>query len=106
MPDVSFAGFSPAKFRFSNCYFKKITNGFIENTELFKRFQQEVEQGEKRRREIEAKLEQQNKSTLENIKIAHSFSGTTQDIEEVADSEIKKTEKKSDKINFIMSESI
>ena len=31
---INFAGFAPAKFNFSDFYFKKITDGYIENTEL------------------------------------------------------------------------
>ena len=53
---INFAGFAPAKFNFSDFYFKKITDGYIENTELYALFKKELEEGEKRRKEIEAQI--------------------------------------------------
>jgi len=53
---INFSGFKPAKFRFKDCSFKKIAPSYIENTHLLEMFRHELEIGEQRRREIEAKL--------------------------------------------------
>lgn len=53
---ISFAGFKPAKFKFSDCNFKNIQPSYVENSELLELFKKELETGEKRRKEIEAKL--------------------------------------------------
>lgn len=57
---IKFAGFEPAKFKFDNCYFKKIAESYEENTELLNLFKKELEEGEIRRREIEMKLLDKN----------------------------------------------
>ena len=53
---INFAGFKPAKFKFANYKFDKIAPGYIENKQLMDLFTKELELGEKRRKEIEAKL--------------------------------------------------
>lgn len=53
---ISFSGFKPAKFKFSDCNFKKINPGYIENTQLMNVFKQELAAGEEHLRTIEAKL--------------------------------------------------
>ena len=53
---INFAGFKPAKFKFEDCSFKKIAPSYLENTALLELFKQELEIGEQRRKEIEAKL--------------------------------------------------
>lgn len=53
---VSLSGFAPARFKFPNCYFKKTSLGFEENTQLYQLFKEECEEAEQRRREIERKL--------------------------------------------------
>lgn len=60
---ISFAGFLPSKFNFEDCYFTKIANGYEENTELYGLFSKELEEGEKRRKEIEAMLAAKNENT-------------------------------------------
>jgi hypothetical protein len=116
---ISFAGFAPAKFRFSDCYFRKIAKPYEENTDLFKLFQQEVEQGEKRRKEIEAKLLQKsnkNKDSKDNNKTkTASYSKKIPSFTEIekieekileVDKIEKKAEGKSEKTDFSISESI
>ena len=53
---ISFAGFKPAKFKFSDCSFKKLNPGYIENTQLMEVFKQELEIAEEHLKTIEAKL--------------------------------------------------
>ncbi|MBA8667353.1 type IV secretion system DNA-binding domain-containing protein [Holosporaceae bacterium 'Namur'] len=53
---IKFPGFEPTKFKFKSCDFKAVANSFEENDELLKLLKKEVEEGEKRRLELEAKL--------------------------------------------------
>lgn len=53
---IQFAGFKPAKFKFNDQSFKRIAIGYLENDELLTLFINELEQAEKRRKLIEAKL--------------------------------------------------
>ncbi len=53
---INFAGFEPAKFRFSDCSFKKNAPGYIENSELLKLFKKDLEEGVQHRKKIEAQL--------------------------------------------------
>lgn len=57
---INFAGFKPAKFKFDDCSFKKISSAYVENKELLELFTKELEIGEKRRKEIELKLLKNN----------------------------------------------
>lgn len=69
---IKFAGFEATKFKFDNCYFKKVAAPFEENNELYTLFQKELEEGEERRREIEAKLNklEDKESSLKEITIS------------------------------------
>ncbi len=53
---IQFAGFRPAKFKFSDCNFKKLNAGYVENTELLNVFKAELEEAENHRKTIEEKL--------------------------------------------------
>jgi len=53
---IKFAGYEPAKFKFDNCYFKKISSPYEENLKLFEILKNELQDGEKRRKELEMKL--------------------------------------------------
>ncbi len=81
---ISFAGFEPAKFKFADCSFKKIADGYLENTELLELLRKELEIGEQRRREIEAilaniKLEskQLNLKTIESEELLEESPNST-----------------------------
>lgn len=65
---IQFSGFKPAKFKFENQIFKRIATGYIENDELLVLFIKELEQAEKRRKLIEARL-MQTKDKQENIEV-------------------------------------
>ena len=65
---IQFAGFKPAKFKFENQSFKRIATGYIENDELLALFIKELEQAERRRKLIEAKL-LENSNKQEDIEI-------------------------------------
>ncbi len=53
---ISFAGFAPARFKFEHQIYKKIAPSYIENLELYQKFQQESIEAENIRKEIERKL--------------------------------------------------
>lgn len=67
---IQFAGFKPAKFKFSDQSFQKISSAYDENKELLELFTKELEIGEKRRKDIEAKLiKNQNDDHKEIVKM-------------------------------------
>ncbi len=53
---ISFAGFAPARFKFENQIYKKIAPSYIENLDLYQKFQHEALEAENIRKEIEKKL--------------------------------------------------
>ena len=53
---INFAGFEPAKFKFSDCSFKKVAPGYIENKDLLVLFKKELGEGEKWRKETEENI--------------------------------------------------
>jgi type IV conjugative transfer system coupling protein TraD len=65
---IQFAGFKPAKFKFNDQSFKRISTGYLENDELLTLFISELEQAEKRRKLIEARL-LENSNKQEDIEI-------------------------------------
>ena len=64
---IQFAGFKPAKFKFDDFVFKKISSAYVENNDLLKLFATELEIGEKRRKEIEIKLLKTENNEIEKV---------------------------------------
>lgn len=60
---ISFAGFAPAKFKFENQIYKKIAPSYIENLDLYQKFQSDSIEAENIRKEIEKKLTSSSKQT-------------------------------------------
>jgi type IV secretory pathway TraG/TraD family ATPase VirD4 len=54
---IKIPGFQPAKFNFADCYFKDISQGYVENKELIERFRQELAHTQKKRKDIEALIQ-------------------------------------------------
>jgi type IV conjugative transfer system coupling protein TraD len=54
---IKIPGFQPAKFNFADCYFKDVSQGYIENKDLIERFRQELVQTQKKRKDIESLIQ-------------------------------------------------
>jgi hypothetical protein len=63
---ISFAGFKPAKFKFADQSFQKISSPYDENLELLELFAKELEIGEKRRKEIESTILMNQDNNINN----------------------------------------
>ncbi len=57
---INFAGFRPAKFKFSDSNFKKIAESYVENSSLLDLFKKELEIGEAHRKMVEKSLAKNN----------------------------------------------
>ncbi len=92
---IQFAGFKPAKFKFDDFVFKKISSAYVENNDLLKLFATELEIGEKRRKEIEIKLLKTEDNESEKIIKMKSYKkkkleNIEPNSEEISREEIKK----------------
>lgn len=67
---IKFSGFAPAKFRFDDCYLKKIAASYQENTELFAQFKRELQEGEENRKKVEEELKQQFSNYKNSTKVS------------------------------------
>jgi type IV conjugative transfer system coupling protein TraD len=78
---VNFSGFEPARFRFGDSAFTSIAESYKENIELVELFKQELEEGEKRRREIELKLTNINISVSYDDELATDSKNSDQNLD-------------------------